>query len=176
MQLQVTSHAVNVLREDLDVAFVVEPVESSDLIRHVISDTPLIWVTSPSYLYDISIPDTISGLLPHLKFCERRYQNNRLEVATPRGPQTIDTTHLMSVNDPVILRDITIQGGGVALLPELYCRRCLKGGALVQVCPSITLQNTARISALIAHRRLQPKKAELIIDFVKECLEDYISE
>lgn len=176
VQLQVTSHAVNMLGEDLDVAFVVEPVEASDQIRHLISDTPLIWVASPSYLHGLTIPDTISGLLPHLQFCEKRYQNNRLDVITSRGKQTIDTTHLMSVNDPVILRDIAIQGGGVALLPELYCRRYIRGGALVEVCPSVTLQNTARISALTAHRRLQPRKAEIMIDFVKECLADYMRE
>lgn len=173
LQLQVTSHAVNVLREDLDVAFVVEPVESSDLIRHVISDTALIWVASPSYLQDIRIPDTVSGLLPHLKFCERRYQNNRLEVMTPRGAQSVDTTALMSVNDPVILRDIALRGGGVALLPELYCRRFLARGEIIQVCPSVRLRHTARISALVAHRRLQPRKARIMIDFVKDCLEDY---
>ena len=173
LQLQVTSHMVNVLREDLDVAFVVEPVESSDLIRQVISDTPLIWVASPSYLQAVDIQDSVSGLMPHLKFCERRYQNNRLDVITPRGAQVIDTTNLMSVNDPVILRDIALKGGGVALLPELYCRRFMMRGELQQVCPSIKLQNTARISALMAHKRLQPRKAQIMIDFVKECLEDY---
>ena len=36
LELQVTSHAMNLFQEDLDVAFVVEPVESSDLIRQVI--------------------------------------------------------------------------------------------------------------------------------------------
>ena len=176
LQLQVSSHAVNILREDLDVAFVVEPVESSEMIRHVISDTPLIWVASPSYLHDVTITDNISGLLPHLKFCERRYQDSRLEVETHRGPQTIDTSSLMSVNDPVILRDIAIQGGGVALLPALYCQRYIKGGALIQVCPSVRLQQTARISALTAHRRLKPKKAQIIIDFVRACLDDYIKD
>ena len=173
LQLQVKSEPVNVLREDLDVAFVVEPVESSDLIRQVISDTPLIWVASPDYLHFVDIPDSVSGLTPHLKFCERRYQNSRLDVVTPRGAQTIDTTNLTSVNDPVILRDIALKGGGVALLPELYCRRFLARGELEQVCPSITLQHTARISALMAHRRLQPRKAQIMIDFVKECLEEY---
>ena len=173
LELQVTSHAMNLLQEDLDVAFVVEPVESSDLIRQVISDTALIWVVSPDYLQEIDRPDSLASLVPHLKFCERRYQNTRLEVLTPKGVQTIDTTGLMSVNDPVILRDIALKGGGVALLPELYCRHYLENGRLAQICPSIKLQHSARIIALMAHRRLQPKKAQIMIDFVKDCLADY---
>ena len=171
--LQVTSDAVNVLREDLDVAFVVEPVESSDLMRQVISDTPLIWVASPNYLNDFDIPDSLEGVIPHFKFCEHRYRNNRLEVNTPKGPQTIDTSPLLSINDPVILRDIALQGGGVALLPELYCRRFLASGELKQICPNIRPRQRARIIALMAHRRLQPKKAHIMLDFVKESLDFY---
>ena len=119
LQITVSAQPVNLLREDLDLAFMVGPIEDSELVGQQISDTPLIWVASTSYANKLTLAPKLSDLRPHLRFCERRYQTNRLPIRTPSGRQFLDTSHLMSVNDPVILRDIALQGGGVALLPRI---------------------------------------------------------
>ena len=73
-------------------------------MRQVISDTLLIWVASQNYLDDLDIPDSLEDVISHFKFCEHRYSNNRLEINTPEGPQTTDTSPLLSINDPGIFR------------------------------------------------------------------------
>ncbi len=173
LQMRITSYPVNMLREDLDLALMVGPLADSTLIAQQIFDSPLIWVASADYVHRHEI-NTLAALRPHLKFCEQRYLSPQFQVRTPRGRQTLDTSALMSINDPVILRDIALDGGGVALLPALYCQHPVAAGQLIRICPDILPQARASLLALTPTRRLQPQKAHLFIEFVKNCLDSYL--
>ena len=174
VQMTVTPHPVNLLREDLDLAFVVGAQDASDMVIRKIVETPLIWVASADYAGQHNFGDRISDLKPHLSFCERRYQTRRLPARAPQGRQFLDTSSLMSVNDPVILRNIVLDGGGIALLPALYCYEHLETGKLVQVFPEIEPEDTASVYALLPSRRLQPYRARVFLDFVDEIVSDYL--
>ena len=174
LQVLVSPFNLNIMNEEIDVAVSVGPIENSEFIAHKIADTSLIWVASKDYASKYQWDEKISTLRPHLKFCERRYQKDRFVVKSPGAKKSIDMGHLMSVNDPVILRDITLQGGGVALLPALYCGQHLSSGDLVEVCPQVLPEQRATIFALTNSRRLQPKKTRVFIAFLKRCTQDYI--
>lgn len=174
LQTLVASYQIDMLRENIDVAVAVGPIDDSELITQKISETRLIWVASSYYAKAHDWEDSISCLRPHLKFCERRYQQPRFRVKTPKGWQTIDTDSLPSITDPLILREMILRGGGVALLPELYCRHYLNNGIFTQVCPGIEPEAQAIIYALTHSRRLQPQKARLFISFLQSCVADYI--
>lgn len=173
LQVTVAPYTVNLFREDIDLAFMVGPIEDSELSAQMISDSPLIWVASPYYARQYNFDDKLSTLRPHLRFCESRYQSRKLAIKTISGRQTLDTSQLTSINDPVILRDIVLQGGGVALLPELYCQPYIRRGHLVELCPTITPEPRASIYAVTTTKRLRPAKADLFVDFIKECLLAY---
>jgi DNA-binding transcriptional LysR family regulator len=174
LEVMVTPYLVNLMREDVDLALVVGPVDDSDLMSQKISDTPLIWVASPDYAAKHDWDDQLARLKPHIKFCEQRYKTRRLAVKTTKGKQYLDTSMTISVNDSVILRDVVRQGGGVGLLPELYCRALLNTGELVQVCPSIVPEARAQILALTVSRRLASQKTRLFIEFVRDCVAAYL--
>lgn len=174
LQMTVTPYPVNLLREDLDLAFVVGEQDASDMVIRKILDTSLIWVASSDYAGQHKFGDKIADLIPHLSFCERRYQTGRLAVKSTQGRQFLDTSALMSVNDPVILRDILLDGGGIALLPALYCYEYLDSGKLLQVFPTIEPEDKASIYALLPSRRLQPYRARVFLDFVDEIISEHI--
>ena len=173
LQITVAGHAVNLLTEDLDLAFMVGPIMDSEMISQKISDSNLIWVASSDYVATNPVGDHLADLKQHVTFCETRYQMTRLPVRSPTGRHFLDTSSLMSVNDAVILRDIVRQGGGVALLSELYCQKDLQSGRLVQLCASIIPEPRATIYAVRASRRLQMQKTKVFIDFVKDCVANY---
>lgn len=175
LQMTVTPHPVNLLREDIDLAFVVGEQDVSDMVIRKIVETPLIWVASSEYATQHSFGDKLSDLKPHLSFCERRYQTDRLAVRSQQGRQYLDTSSLMSVNDPVILRNIVLDGGGIALLPALYCYEHLDSGKLVQVFPLIEPEDKASVYALLPSRRLQPYKARVFLDFIDKTVADYLN-
>ena len=176
LQLMVTPHQVNLMREDLDLAFVVGLPENSEIIAKKIFDSPLIWVTSSAYAraHDLDntiandIANDITALKTHITYIERRYQLPDLHIRYDNSRQIIDTSQLMSVNDPLILRQILIDGGGVSLLPELYCREALQNGTLRRVFTQFECDEQAQVYALMPSLRLQPQKARLFIEFVEE--------
>ena len=174
LQMLISSYQIDMLRENIDVAVAVGPIDDSELIAQTLSDTKLIWVASSYYANARQWDDTLDCLRPHLKFCERRYQQPRFRVKTPKGWQTLDTESLPSITDPLILREMILRGGGVALLPELYCRHYIKTGALKQVCHGIETEMNATIYALTHSRRLQPQKSRLFIKFLQDCLSEYL--
>ena len=174
LQIMVTPHPVHLLREDLDLAFIVGLPEDSEAVTQKITEAPLIWVASPEYAATHDIGTRLGQLKPHLKFCERRYQTGRLAVRSPQGRQFLDTSQLMSINDPVILRNIVQDGGGVALLPALYCYEQLAEGSLVEVCRDIEPEDKATIFALMPSKRLQPHKAQVFIRFVQKIVAEYL--
>lgn len=173
LQVTVAPYTVDLFREDIDLAFMVGPIETSELSAHMISDSPLIWVSSPYYARQNHFDEKLTSLRPHLRFCESRYQTRKLSVKTAAGRQMLDTSQLTSINDPVILRDIVLQGGGVALLPELYCQPFIRRGQLIELCPTIIPEPRASIYAVTTTKRLRPAKADLFVDFVKNCISSY---
>lgn len=175
LQLMVGAHQVNLLREDLDLAFIVGRPDDSEAVIQKIVETPLIWVASKDYAHSHNLLSGEVALKPHLRFCERRYAHERLAVRGRQGKFYMNTSGLMSVNDPVILRNIVLDGGGVALLPELYCYSALQDGSLVQVFQDILPEDSASVFALMPSRRLQPQKARVFIDFVQKIVADYLA-
>ncbi len=174
LQIMVTPHSVNLMREDLDLAFVVGLPENSEIVAKKILDSPLIWVANADYADKRIRHETIEDLQTHLIYCERRYQVADFQVRDDTGRHAIDMSHLMTVNDPLILRQIIIDGGGVALLPQLYCQKELEAGQLRRVYHNIMSDETAQIYALMPSLRLQPQKARLFIEFVEEIVQQRI--
>lgn len=175
LQVTVAPYAVNLFREDLDMAFMVGPIADSELSAQLIYDSPLIWVASHDYAKTHHLSDKLADLRPHLRFCEQRYQTDRLAVKTPSGRQYLDTSGLMSVNDPIMLRDILLKGGGIGLLPQLYCQHHLNSGALNQLYETLLPEPRATIYAVTVTKRLRPAKADLFTKFVKDCVASYAS-
>lgn len=173
LQLMVTAHQVDLLREDLDLAFIVGLPDDSEYVVQKIVESPLIWVAAPDYAAEFNLHHERENLMPHLRFCERRYASDKLIVKTAQGKQPINTSDLMSVNDPVILREIVRDGGGVALLPALYCYEDISKGRLVEVFQDIQPEDKATVYALMPSRRLQPQKARLFIEFVQKIVADH---
>lgn len=171
IQIQVTPHNINLMREDLDLAFVVGLPDSSDIVAKKVLDSPLIWVASPDYAEKAIKQDTIPDLQNQLVYCERRYQIADFQVRDNVGRHNVNKTHLMSINDPLILRQLICDGAGVAVLPEIYCQKEIEKGQLLRVYQKIICEETAQIYALMPSLRLQPQKARLFIEFVEQVIQ-----
>lgn len=168
VQLMVTPHSVNLMREDLDLAFVVGLPDNSDVVAKKILTSPLIWVASQDYAQQNQLETGLSDLQAHLLYCERRYQLPDLQLRDQNGRHALDMSDLMSVNDPLILKQIIADGGGVSLLPKIYCQDELQSGTLVELFHDVQTDERAEVYALMPSLRLQPQKARLFIEFVEE--------
>ena len=173
LEVHLTPYDVNIRREGFDIAVIEGGVTDHSLDVIDLVSTPLIWVSSPYYKRQFHFDDTVASLKPHIRYSEPQYQTSKLSVKTPSGRHHIDTTKLIGINDASALRELTLQGDGVALLPELYCLPHLKRGDLVELCPEITVETQMHVTAVTPHKDRRSAKAELFLQFVTDCLADY---
>lgn len=173
LQITLTSYDVNLRRDEFDIAVIEGPVTDHSLDVTELISTPLIWVSSPYYKRQFHFDDTVSSLKSHIRYIEPQYCTSKLSFKTPSGRQYIDTSKLMSINDVSALRDLTLQGDGVALLPELYCLPHLKRGDLVELCPEVIAEAQLDVRAITPQKDRRSTKAELCLQFITDCLADY---
>lgn len=174
LEVIVTSHNVDVIREQVDIALVIGQLNDSELIAQKLMETSLVWIASPEYAKAHQLDDTvgIEGLVSHIHVCERRYGQSRLTVYEQGTKQAISLAHVMHTNDPIMVREMVVDGAGVSLAPLIYCRRNISEGSLVQVFPHIRIDSTAVISAVYPGRSLGSTKNRCFIDFIRDIVKE----
>ncbi|GAB4361031.1 MAG: LysR substrate-binding domain-containing protein [Oricola sp.] len=170
LELIVTTHGIDLRRDQVDVAVVVGPQEDSELISRSLYSGPLLWVTSPSYLRDNPLGRTPEQLLRHVQLCEKRYGTSRMPVQVDGQAGFVDLTHgITHVNDPLTVRRAVLGGAGVSPLPELYCRQQLREGSLVAVAGHIAFDLSASaLSVVYPGRRLISPRIRAFLAFLDQ--------
>lgn len=170
LEIVITSHPVDIIKENIDLAVVVGSLNDSELIVKKLYEGGLVWVTSPDYINGNHLGDTLDDLLSHIHICEKRYGGNRFPVKTGDDRKYLDLSRdVMYVNDPIAVREAVAHGCGVSLLPNQYCKRYLLDGKLVQVYQHVAIDSSASVlSAIYPSRRLISNKARAFLEFLTE--------
>lgn len=168
LDIVITSHGVDLLRDQVDLAVVVGPLADSELMTKTLLAGPLVWVTSPGYLADYPEGESLDDLRRHVRICETRYGLPRLPVHVRGQAAQIDlSSGLSHVGNPVVVREAVLNGAGVSLLPRHYCRAQLADGALVEVYRHVTLDVAAStLSAVYPGRRLISPRLRVFLDLL----------
>lgn len=170
LELVVTGHGAEMLRDTVDVAVVVGPQADSELVSRVLIGGPLVWIASPDYLAHHRIGPNLDDLRRHIQLCETRYGLARMPVHIGGQSTHIDLARgIVHVNDPLAVRRAVMHGAGVSLIPHRYSRDQIADGSLVEVAPHITFDAAAaKLSVLYPHRRLVSPRLRVFIDFLSE--------
>jgi DNA-binding transcriptional LysR family regulator len=170
LDLIITSHGVELLRDLADIAVVVGPLEDSELVSRTLISGPLVWVSSPEYLAGNSIGDDPQGIVSHVQMCEKRYGLGRMPVRIGGNAINIDLSHGIShVNDPLVVRGAVMNGAGLSLLPLHYCRDQLTQGSLVEICQHVTFDLSAsKLTAVYPSRRLMSPRTRAFLELLTE--------
>ncbi|WP_111495089.1 MULTISPECIES: LysR family transcriptional regulator [Marinobacter] len=173
LELIMASHSVDIIRDQIDVAVVIGALADSELVSRPLYQGNLIWVTTPAYAAKHAIDPESTDPVPHVQICEKRYGIRQFPVHLPGGPGTLDLAHgLIHANDPLVVREFVLNGGGVSCVPDQYCRKYLEDGRLVQVFEQVRFQESASIlSAIYPGRRLMSGKIRAFLDFLNEVAE-----
>lgn len=169
LELIVTSHAIDLLRDQVDIAVVVGSQENSELVSRTLLAAKLICVTSPEFAQSGALGHSAKDLVSNIRVCERRYATRRFRVKVHGRDATLDLSRKnASVNDPISVRTAVIRGAGVALLPEQYCKDQLARGELVEVYKHIHLDEAAsKLSVVYPSRRQVAGKTRAFLEFLE---------
>lgn len=168
LEIIITSHPVDIIRDNIDLAVVIGSLSDSDLVVKKLYQSRLVWVASPGYVKQHRLGKTAEDLLSHIQICEKRYGVRRFPVRIGDDRQLINLTNrVMHVNDPIAVREAVINGCGVSLLPNQYCSKAIKAGSLVQVFKQIGFDASAsELSAIYPSRRLISNKTRVFLNFL----------
>lgn len=170
LDIVVTSQGAALVRDRVDLAVVVGPLEDSELVSRTLIEGDLIWVASPRWLAEHRPGDTLEAVRAQIQICETRYALRRLPVEAHGEPGHLDLSRgVARVNDPLAVRRVVMAGGGLSMLPHQYCAEPLADGRLVRVLPHIRLDRTsARLTAIYPNRRLLSPRVRALLDFLVE--------
>ena len=168
LEIIITSHPVDIIQEQIDLAVTIGPLHDSDLIARQLLSSRLVWVASEAYAKEYIQDEASVNLAQHIKVCEKRYGINRFPIRETEQKSYLDLTRAIHINDPIAVREAVSHGCGVSMIPMMYCKKQLKEGSLVEVFKQIEFEASASsISVVYPGRRLISNKTRAFLDFLQ---------
>ncbi|SCZ03516.1 DNA-binding transcriptional regulator, LysR family [Pseudomonas sp. NFACC37-1] len=169
--IESTNRRVDLIHEGFDIALRVRfpPLENTDMVMKVLSNSTQCLVGSPAYLERLSSPASPADLngLPsvHWGGAQREYQ---WELFGPDGSRALIRHEPRMVTDDLLaLRHAVLAGIGIAHLPTVVVREDIAAGRLVELVPGWT-PKCGIVHAIFASRRGLLPSVRTLIDFLAE--------
>ncbi|OWW22824.1 LysR substrate-binding domain-containing protein, partial [Noviherbaspirillum denitrificans] len=170
IHLEATNRRVDVLGEGLDLALRVRfpPLEDSDLVMRVLSESPQRLVASPGFLKERDLPMHPADLadLPSLDWGPAR--DHVWDLSGPEGMEAQVRHHPRYITDDMAaLRLAALHGVGVVQMPCMVIEDDLKTGKLVDIMPGWAPKGGIVHAVFPSRRGLLPG-VRLLIDYLAE--------
>lgn len=158
MQLTLSNRRVDLIEEGFDLAIRVGSLTESNLVAKKIGGSQLSFYASPVYLRAIKPPRTPAELaqLCVLHMSEHEIPAG-LEFLGPQGVETISIAFRGLINDFHLLKQMLVDGVGIAILPSYLCLDELAAGQLVKILPEWSLPEVGFHAVYPSHRGVTPK-------------------
>ena len=172
IDLQFDDVYVDLVKQGIDLAIRIGPLEDSTLIARKIGISPRIVVASPDYLVKHGRPKKPADLLKHdcLFYSFQKAPNLWYFNSTQQGDESIHVDGRFKASSPEAICDAAIQGLGIAVLSEWYIKQYLEKGKLKQILEDYH-PTAFDIHAVYPERRFVPEKVKRMISFLKKKLE-----
>ena len=167
VRLRLSDRRVDITAEGLDVAFLLGPLEDSNLRVRPIAECRRVLAASPDYIARRGMPRSGRDLVEERHACLMlRYPGARefiWTLVTPEGPRRFEVTGPFESDDGDVLTGWALAGRGIILKPVFEIAELLRSGELVSVAEETPPQEV-RLAALFPHKRLQDPKIRLFIE------------
>lgn len=167
VRLRLSDRRVDITGEGLDVAFLLGPLEDSNLRVRPIADCRRVLAASPQYVARRGMPrsghDLVGGKHACLMLRHPGAREFVWTLVTPEGPRRFEVTGPSESDDGDVLTGWALTGRGIILKPVFEIAELLRAGELVVVAGETPPQGV-RLAALFPHKRLRDPKIRLFID------------
>jgi DNA-binding transcriptional LysR family regulator len=153
------------LENAFDVVLQTKPSPALSAHSQRIGQLHYVTCSSPSYLASVSAPHTPADLIS-LR-CLLHANESRWRLSCAGRTRKIMVEPAFSSNSFEVLAKATIQGLGIALLPERLARQYLDDGTLVRVLPDWRLPARSLYAVFTGHGS-PPRRVRLLIDFLTD--------
>ena len=167
LELELTHRMIDLVEERIDVAIRLTEPDDSTLVARRLAPAPLVLVAAPAFLAASGRPTEPAALAEfpclldtNFRFGARwpfRVNGHRYSVEV-RGP--------VRVNSPVLVRELALDGLGVALVPAMLVEADLAEGSLIELFPG-TVDVVWSVYAVTSQRRFLPARARAFIEHLR---------
>ena len=167
LEVQLENRRVDLIREGYDVVVRLGNLEDSTLVSKRLGEDHAILVASANYLNRVGTPKRLDDLKDHRLLVNGDAPNfNHLAFIGPDNQQeSITVSHYTTLNDLTMIRQVAIDGGGIARLPRYLCSDDdISSGSLSQVLVGWR-SPTFRFYALYPSHRSMTLKLRAFLDF-----------
>jgi DNA-binding transcriptional LysR family regulator len=170
IELSLTSRRVDLVEEGFDLAIRGAILEDSSLVARKVKATDLGVFAAPAYIERRGRPRTVADVAGHDCVVYRtRGGKVPWRLTGPRGVETADASGPVAADDMLFVRELVLQGAGLALLPEGIVAAEVADGRLVRVLPKHAMSGGA-LYLVWPSRRLLPARVALVRDFLADAL------
>ena len=167
LDIQLENRRVDLIGEGYDLVVRLGQLEDSSLISKQLGEDHAILVASAGYLKQMGTPTHLNDLQKHRFLLMGDAPNfDHWTLVGPNGRQeTIALGQYTTLNDLTMIRQVAIDGGGIALLPRYLCSdELISSGTLCQVLNDWR-SPTFRFYALYPSHRSVTLKLRAWLDF-----------
>jgi DNA-binding transcriptional LysR family regulator len=174
VELLLSSHFVNLVEQNIDVAVRIGDAAKSNLLSQKIGEVPRVLVASPTYLEHYGTPDMPEDLTNH-NFILYSPIQARSDIEFADGhkfPHTKIRSNI-TVNSVTAIRKLVIGGLGIHLGPAWVFQAALEQGDVCQILPGYALKSFP-VHAVYVARAYLPRKTEEFIRQIAQYIEHRI--
>lgn len=180
VDLDLSSHFVDLISEGLDAALRIGKLADSALIARRVGSLHLGLYASPAYLRQAPVLSHPKDLAHHvcirLNATERgsEWHLHRIGATTTRtletAPESVKVSGRFSVASVFMIRELTLRGAGIGLIDRRLAAASVAQGQLIHVLPKWCLAPAPL--HLLTPSRLMPARVRLFREFLVERLQD----
>jgi DNA-binding transcriptional LysR family regulator len=168
LQLVLSDELIDPVREGFDVTLRIADLPSSSLIARKISPAPRVICAAPSYLQRRGTPLHPNDLREHDCLTYGHLATgNQWKLTGPDGDHWIQIPWTLCTNNAEVLRDASVKGRGLALLPTFIAGEDLQTGALTTVLKEYKAPEIS-VYAIYPQTKHLSVKIRVFIDFLAE--------
>jgi DNA-binding transcriptional LysR family regulator len=169
LEVVLVDRSVNPLEEGFDLSIGALPVTYPNVTDVPLCPYELVTCASPAYMASRPKPKHPSELVGFECLTSVLFRAS-WAFETPRGQVTVEVHSKMHASDSRLLREATLRGLGIALLPRFLADQDLKDGKLVQVLEDFPVV-THWVKALVPRIRLKKPAVRELVSFLKTRLQ-----
>jgi DNA-binding transcriptional LysR family regulator len=165
IDLQMSSQAVNLVEERIDLAIRITNSLEPNLIARRLADCDSVVCASRHYLATHGTPTRLEELSQHNCIAYSYFGKNLWHFDRAGETVAIPVSGNLSANDSLVLLAATCAGAGIALQPRYSAAPLIRAGELVELLPDFMPQAMG-IHGIYASRQQMPAVLRAMLDFL----------
>ncbi|MDU5454158.1 LysR family transcriptional regulator [Pseudescherichia vulneris] len=168
IDLQLSEDVVDIVGRGIDVAIRIAPLKDSTLIARKITDNPRVICASPDYLHGKGTPRFVEDLTTH--HCLRLSSVPQWIFERDGEIIRVSVEGRFSSDNVEGVRELCVQGLGIAQLTRWDVRKEIQEGALVEIALADAEPQALSIWAVLPSTRYLPLRVSAFIEKLKSSL------